>query len=130
MEIASVQPAAERPRRSPRAGAAEHWVFPGLVTAMVVGNQLWSIGPFLAGQMISWAVDLAAFIVLVRFFPTRAWPSILPASCSRDCLTASAWEGSLRYRTPPPEHAVLCGWRASYRYSSSRPAAAVTARLC
>jgi hypothetical protein len=58
---------------------AEYWVLPGLITAMVVGNQGWQVGPFLAGQMISWTVNLAAFIVLVRCFPRRAWPWLLLA---------------------------------------------------
>jgi hypothetical protein len=59
---------------------AEYCLVPGLVIAMVVGNQEWRVGPFLAGQMLSWITDLAAFIVLLRFFPTRVWPWILVAA--------------------------------------------------
>ena len=56
---------------------AERWVFPGLVTAMVVGNQGWMIGPFLGGQMISWAVDRAAVMILFRFSRGQAWPLLI-----------------------------------------------------
>jgi hypothetical protein len=53
------------------------WLFPGLLLAMVVGNQLWMLGPLYYGQMISWLNIAAAVIVVHKNFRNESWPWIL-----------------------------------------------------
>jgi len=50
------------------------WLIPGLLIAMVVGNQLWMLGPFNIGQMIGWVNGLAAAIIVIKVFRRRLWP--------------------------------------------------------
>lgn len=59
---------------------AQHWIFPGLVVAMVVGNQGWTLGPLLAGQAVSWVNDAAAAIIVLGRFRDRRWPWMLLAA--------------------------------------------------
>lgn len=59
---------------------AAHWIFPGLVIAMVVGNQQWAVGPFLLGQMLSWVNDAAAAVIVFGRFQGRRWPVVLVAA--------------------------------------------------
>lgn len=42
------------------------WLFPGVTLSMVVGNQLWELGPFLMGQIINWFNMLAAIIIIAN----------------------------------------------------------------
>jgi len=42
------------------------WIFPGLILQMVIGNQLWMIGPFYIGQMINWINMLAAVVIILK----------------------------------------------------------------
>jgi hypothetical protein len=55
------------------------WIFPGLVAAMVCGNQGWKMGPVLLGQSISWINDAAALTIVLLRFRNRRWPLVLLA---------------------------------------------------
>jgi len=53
------------------------WLFPGLLIAMVAGNQLWKLGPFYIGQMFSWINAAAAVIIVLSAFRRKLWPRML-----------------------------------------------------
>lgn len=84
--------AARRPE--PPGVKAAHVVFPGLVVAMVVGNQGWAIGGLYLGQMISWLVDLAALAIVAHEFRGRLWPYVLAAAIIGTRVSGSGWVGS------------------------------------
>jgi hypothetical protein len=42
------------------------WLFPGLILQMVIGNQLWMIGPFFIGQTINWINMSAAVVIILK----------------------------------------------------------------
>lgn len=56
---------------------AAMWIFPGLVVAMVVGNEGWRIGPLLIGQLLSWVNDAAAVVIVLGRFRDRRWAHAL-----------------------------------------------------
>jgi hypothetical protein len=62
-------------RRAQRFAAL--WIFPGLVAAMIIGNQGWTLGPFAIGQILSWLNDLAAVVLVLGRFSGRRWPLLL-----------------------------------------------------
>src|SRR6266542_4085523 len=68
-------------------------LFPGLVIAMVVGNQLWRVGPFYIGQCISWLVDMTAVVGMIAFYRRHVWPAalVLVLFCSR--ALGQGWNG-------------------------------------
>ena len=57
------------------------WFFPAMVVDMVIGCQLWKFGPFLVGQMLSWVVDVAAILIVLKAFRRNLLPPILLAWC-------------------------------------------------
>ena len=57
--------------------AAVYWIFPGLVFAMVAGNEGWRIGPLLLGQTVSWVNDAAALALVLGRFRSRRWVRVL-----------------------------------------------------
>jgi len=69
-------------------------IFPALVIAMVVGNQLWKFGPFYIGQMISWGVDCAAAVIVVSRFRNKVWPLVLLACIILTRASGSGYEGN------------------------------------
>ncbi|HXG54541.1 MAG TPA: hypothetical protein VNJ03_04115 [Vicinamibacterales bacterium] len=58
---------------------AASWIFPGLIAAMIIGNQGWMLGPLSAGQILSWGNDAAAAILVLGRFHGRRWPLLLLA---------------------------------------------------
>ena len=65
---------------SPRAQRlAARWILPGLVAAMVAGNQGWMLGPLSVGQILSWLNDLSAVVLVIGRFRGRRWPLVLVA---------------------------------------------------
>src|SRR4051812_37313741 len=55
------------------------WIFPGLIAAMVCGNEGWTMGPLTVGQTIAWVNDAAALTIVRLRFPERRWPLALLA---------------------------------------------------
>lgn len=65
---------------TPSAGAqrlAATWILPGLIAAMVAGNQGWTIGPLSVGQVLSWINDFSAVVLVLGRFHGRRWPFVL-----------------------------------------------------
>jgi hypothetical protein len=54
-------------------------MLPAILLNILVGNQLWMIGPIYVGQIIYWAVLIAAASMLLGTFPGRTWPLALLA---------------------------------------------------
>src|SRR5258708_14324512 len=69
------------------------WVFPGLVIAMVVGNQGWAVSGLLGGQILSWSVDAAALLVVIDFFQGQRWPFALAGGIVLSRLVGSGYRG-------------------------------------
>lgn len=59
--------------------AAAHWIFAGLVLAMIAGNEGWTVGPLSVGQIVSWVNDAAAVVLVVGRFWKRTWVPLLIA---------------------------------------------------
>lgn len=56
---------------------AARWIFPGLIAAMVAGNQGWTVGPVAIGQVLSWLNDLSAVVLVLGRFRGRSWPLVV-----------------------------------------------------
>ena len=66
---------------SPVVRVAMAWLLPGLLAAMVIGNQDWgNRGGIGVGQFLSWLNDAAAATVLLAAFSRRVWPVLLIAA--------------------------------------------------
>jgi len=83
-----------RSRSTPVGALALRWIFPGLVIAMVVGNQPWTVSGFSIGQAVSWLVDLAALLIVARFFRGHLWPYLLAGGIVLARLAGSGNQGT------------------------------------
>jgi hypothetical protein len=53
------------------------YIFIGAIASTVIGNQLWMLGPFYVGQIISWFNDACAAAIVIMAFRYKLWTFML-----------------------------------------------------